>query len=154
MERGVYSFERGQSRFDEKVHMTSYEEHYRTLEALKAQLDFIENGGYRIPDNALWRPPAMFLDSPTCLHFRGTHATRPCDACILMRFVPQERSRAASPCHHIPLTEAGDTVANAEAWADQSELEQLVKAWLRSTIEQLEETLRNPTGQQQPKTNQ
>lgn len=123
------------------------------IEALKAQFDFIEKGGYRIPDNALWRPPAMFLDSPTCLHLRGAQGTRPCDACILMRFVPQERSRAAVPCHHIPLTDAGDTVASAEAWADQSEIEQLVRAWLRSTIERLEELLRNSAGEQQANPN-
>lgn len=134
--------------------MAILDEQRGILEKLKAQLDFLEKGGYRIPDNALWRPPAMFLDSPTCLHFRGARTTRPCDACILMRFVPQERVRAAIPCHHILLTEAGDTVASAEAWADQGELEQVVKGWLRSTIEKLEETLRNPTGQQQPKTNQ
>lgn len=136
------------------THMAGREEEHRTLKALKAQLDFIEKGGYRIPDNALWRPPAMFLDSPTCLQFHGAQGTRPCDACILMRFVPQERSRAAVPCHHIPLTGTGDTVASAEAWADQSELEQLVKAWLRSTIEHLEELLRNSAGEQQASPNQ
>ena len=135
--------------------MTSEEENYRTLETLKAQLDFIEKGGYRIPDNALWRPPpAMFLDSPTCLNFRGAHTTRPCDACILMRFVPQERSRVAIPCHHIPLTEVGDTVASAEGWADQSELEELVKAWLRRAIAQIEGAACDSTGEQQAKTGQ
>jgi hypothetical protein len=134
--------------------MTSREENYRTLETLKAQLDFIEKGGYRIPDNALWRPPAIFLDSPTCLNFHVPHGTRPCNACILMQFVPTERLRATIPCHHIPLTEAGDTVASAEAWADQSELEDLVKAWLRRKIQQFEETLHNSPGETQSTSNQ
>jgi len=134
--------------------MTSREENYRTLETLKAQLDFIEKGGYRNPDNALWRPPAIFLDSPTCLNFHVPHGTRPCDACILMQFVPTERLRAAIPCHHIPLTEAGDTVASAEGWADQEELEKLVRGWLRTAIAQLERALQGSTGERQARTGQ
>ena len=61
-----------------------------------------------------------------------------------MRFVPDEFRKVRVPCHHIPLTEAGDTVKSVEAWADQRELEDMVKAWLRRTMGQLEETLRNP----------
>lgn len=44
--------------------MTSEEENYRTLETLKAQLDCIEKGGYKIPDNALWRPPRRCFWTP------------------------------------------------------------------------------------------
>lgn len=123
----------------------------KVLAYLKAQLDFIEKGGYRIPDNALWRPPAMFLDSPTCLNYRACHATRLCGACILMQFVPQERSSATIPCHHIPLTEAGETVASAEGWADQQELEGLIKGWLRNAIAQLEETRADSTAERSAK---
>lgn len=85
----------------------------------------------------------MFLDSPTCLNFRAPHGTRPCGTCILMQFVPEERRKEGIPCHHIPLTEADDTVKSAEGWADQSELEDLVKAWVRRTIRKLEDALRN-----------
>lgn len=132
--------------------MVTSKEDYRTLEVLKTQLDFIEKGGYKIPDNALWRPPAMFLDSPTCLQSHGDQAARRCDACILMQFVPLEQSREDLPCHHILLTEAGDTVASAEAWADQSEIEHLAKAWLRSTIEELENAVHCGSWQPHPKT--
>ncbi len=121
--------------------MVPSEEDCGTLDKLKAQLDFIEKGGYRQPGHTPWRPPAIFLDSPTCLDFAIRHKGRPCNQCVLMRFVPNERRKEGVPCHHIPLTEAGDTVKAAEAWADEEELEDLVKAWLRRTIAQLEETL-------------
>ncbi len=96
----------------------------------------------------------MFLDSPTCLNFAVPHKVFPCNECVLMRFVPVERRKEGIPCHYIPLTEAGDTVKTVEAWADQSELEGLVKAWLQRAIEQLERTLRDSTEERQPKTNQ
>lgn len=91
----------------------------------------------------------MFLDSPTCLNFATPYKVHACDECVLMQFVPAERQKESTPCHHIPLTDAGDTVKSAEAWADQDELEDLVKAWLRRAIGQLEETLRNSAPQQQ-----
>lgn len=112
-----------------------------TLQRLKAQLDFIEAGRYRQSSRTPWRPPAVFLDSPTCLNFGTSYGVHPCDECVLMRFVPAERRKASIPCHHIPLTEAGDTVKSVEAWADQDELEDLVKAWLRRTIALLEQRL-------------
>jgi hypothetical protein len=119
------------------------EDNQAILEALRAQLDFIEKGGYSDPTGASWRPPAMFIDSPTCLNFAAAHKARPCDECLLMQFVPDERRRSLVPCHHITLTEAGETVDSAEEWADQDELEHLVAAWLRRTIAQLEEKLHN-----------
>lgn len=133
--------------------MAATEEDSRALEKLKAQLDFIEKGGYRQPSHTPWRPPAIFLDSPTCLNFGSPYKVHSCDECVLMQFVPAERRKENIPCRHIPLTEAGDTVKSAEAWADQSELEDLVKAWLRRTIRQLEETLRNSPGDAQSTAN-
>jgi hypothetical protein len=121
--------------------MNNTQDDSTTLTHLKGQLEFIEKGGYAEPTRTPWRPPTMFLDSPTCLNFGASHRTRPCDECVLMRFVPEVRWRARIPCHHIPLTKAGDTVESAEGWADQSDLEDLVKTWLRRTIEQLEDAL-------------
>lgn len=118
--------------------MNDLQEDSRTLTQLRTQLDFIEKGGYRERGRASWEAPAMFLDSPTCLNLGASQRSRPCAECVLMQFVPQERVRASIPCHHIPLTEAGDTVESAEGWADQGEIEDLVKTWLQRTIAQLE----------------
>jgi hypothetical protein len=108
------------------------------LAALQAELAFIEEGGYRRPAADPWRARSAFQDSPICPNFRFSGVTAPCDECILMQFVPPDRRDAKIPCHHIPLTEAGDTVDSAERWADPDELEAFVKIWLRKTIDQLE----------------
>jgi hypothetical protein len=55
-----------------------------------------------------------------------------------MDFVPPERRHESVPCHHIPLTPSGKTVATIEPGGDQSELEEQVKNWLRETIKRLE----------------
>ena len=108
------------------------------LEILKSELDFIEQGGYGRSVRTPWRPTSIFLDSPSCLNFSGPERSHPCSECLLMSFVPPERRGAAIPCHHIPLTPAGDTVHLAEGWGDQSGMEEIVKDWLRRNIRQLE----------------
>ncbi len=109
------------------------------LEVLKFELAFIEQGGYGRSVRTPWRPTSIFLDSPSCINFSDPERTLPCDECLLMSFVPAEQRTAKVPCHHIPLTPAGDTVDSAQHWSDQQELEDAVKSWLRSTIRQIEE---------------
>lgn len=109
------------------------------LEVLKFELAFVEHGGYGRSVRTPWRPTSIFLDSPSCLNFSDPERTHPCDECLLMNFVPAERRTANVPCHHIPLTPAGDTVDSAQNWSDQQELEEAVKSWLRTTIRQIEE---------------
>jgi hypothetical protein len=123
--------------------MSAMEGNHTTLGALRAQLDFLEQGGYRSQSNASWRQPEIFIDSPTCLNFSALHKTRSCEECLLMQFVPDERRKMLIPCHHISLTEAGDTVASTEGWADQDELERFVAEWLRKAIARLEEEIRD-----------
>ena len=36
---------------------------------LKAELEFVEKGGYRNISLSAWRPQFIFQDSPTCLNF-------------------------------------------------------------------------------------
>lgn len=117
------------------------------LEVLKFELDFIEKGGYGRSVRTPWRPTSIFRDSPSCLNFSDPEQTHPCDECFLMSFVPPDRRDAKVPCHHIPLTSAGDTVDSAERWADQEELEAAVKYWLRNMIRKIEaERAKEPSG--------
>ena len=44
------------------------------LDVLKAELQFLEKGGYRHTARAEWRPQFIFQDSPTCLNFDPTAA--------------------------------------------------------------------------------
>jgi len=110
----------------------------KVLEALKSELDFLEKGGYGRSVRTPWKPTSVFQDSPTCLNFSDPKQTHPCNECLLMAFVPPESRGESVPCHHIPLTSAGDTVESAERWGNQAELETVVKAWLRETIKRLE----------------
>lgn len=106
------------------------------LEVLKAELDFVEKGGYGRSVRTPWLPTSVFQDAPSCACFPyHTHA----DECVLMQFVPPEFRSESVPCHHIPLDESGETVTTFESKGDQEELEEAVKTWLRANIKRIEE---------------
>lgn len=107
------------------------------LEVLKAELDFIEKGGYGRSVRTPWLPTSVFEDSLSCLNFGDPTHSRPCEECLLMQFVPEERRKEKVPCHHIPLSDKGETVDVLEHWENQAEMEDSVKKWLRTTITRL-----------------
>jgi len=109
------------------------------LEVLKAELDFLEDGGYGRSVRTPWKPTSTFLDSPTCLNFGDPQRTQACANCPLMTLVPESNRSTSVPCHHIPLTEAGDTISTVQGWADQDEIENVVRRWLRAMINRIEE---------------
>ena len=105
------------------------------LEILKAELNFLEKGGYGRSVRTPWAPTSVFQDSPSCFCFPyHDHA----ETCALMQFVPPERRSEGVPCHHIPLNEAGETVEFLERGGGQDESEELVKSWLRKKIAEIE----------------
>ena len=109
------------------------------IEILKAELDFLEDGGYGRSVRTPWKSTTTFLDSPTCLNFGDPERTQPCDKCPLIALVPAAHRSNSVPCHHIPLTAAGDTVSTSGQRADQQELEQVARNWLHGTIRSLEQ---------------
>jgi hypothetical protein len=109
-----------------------------TLEILKAELDFIEDGGYGRSVRTPWKPTTTLLDSPTCLNFSDPQRTHPCNECLLMKLVPTSHQSESVPCHHIPLNAAGDTLSTLQQ-AGEREPEEVVKDWLVTTIKRLEE---------------
>jgi hypothetical protein len=108
------------------------------LEVLKAELEFLEKGGYRHTARAQWRPQFIFQDSPTCLNFDSTRPSRPCSDCILLQLVPEDSRSWKIPCRYIPLTEQGETIDSLYQTGTQEELEAAVRRWLRTTIPRLE----------------
>ena len=108
------------------------------LQTLKAELDFVEKGGYRDRPRFPWRPSFVFEDSPTCINFDAKSERRPCTECLLMQFVPEDRKDLAFPCRHIPLTPAGDSVAHFYEYGTEAELEAALKSWLKHKIAELE----------------
>jgi len=109
-----------------------------TLEVLRRELAFLENGGYREARRYPWRPNFVFQDSPTCLNFHEQCDPRPCSECLLIRFVPQDRRETHFPCRHINLTLRGETVNSFYEWGTEEEMEAALKGWLKKTIQVLE----------------
>src|ERR1700722_1131637 len=104
------------------------------LSVLKAELAFLEQGGYRQAASTSWRPPFIFQDSPTCLNRSNPEHRRPCEECVLMQLVPFQQWSESTPCRYIPLNDRGDTVESCYQWGTQQEIETTVTTWLKSTI--------------------
>lgn len=106
------------------------------LQVLKTELEFLERGGYRDPD--LWRPMMIFEDSPTCIHPDRAEQVNGCAHCPLMAFVPEARRNTPVPCRHIPLTSEGFTLDGLYRWGTQNEIEDALRQWLNSKIQQIQ----------------
>lgn len=113
------------------------------LQVLKAELAFLELGGYHGGPRYPWRPNFVFEDSPTCINFKTHIHPAPCSECLLMAFVPEERQSTRFPCRHIPLTKLGETVSTFYEWGTQQGLETALRAWLVQTIQNLERETEN-----------
>ncbi len=106
------------------------------IELLKAELNFLEKGGYGRSVRTPELPTSIFQDSPSCACFPfRTHDSE----CALMEFVPPEFRSETTPCHFIPLNQTGDTAAMIEERGDQQRLEEAIKNWLRARISQIEQ---------------
>lgn len=105
------------------------------LDVLKAELAFLEKGGY-----ASWPRPAqrlqhIFEDSPACMNYDfSTFA--PCSECVLIQLVPPEFHGNRIPCRHIPLNAEGHTLDSLYRYGGP--LEKTYGQWLRATIGHLE----------------
>jgi hypothetical protein len=108
------------------------------LDVLKSELSFLERGGYRRSVSKPWRAPLIFEDSPTCGAYYREKNSQPCEACILLQFVPQELRHGKLACRHIPLNTGGDTLDLLYRFAYEPEIETAVHAWLVSNIQRLE----------------
>ena len=110
-----------------------------TLEVLRAELVFLEAGGYGRSPRAAWKPTSVFQDSLSCVNYGYPYRAHPCEECLLDDFVPEDKRAAVVPCHHIPLNEKGETVTDLELRDNQSLMEETVKRWLRERIREIEE---------------
>ncbi len=109
------------------------------LEVLKFELNFLEQGGYGRSVHAPQNSTSVFQDSITCLNFGEPERVHPCSECMLMDFVPDSHRNENVPCHHIPLTAKGETVASLESRDNQARLEQATIEWLRAVIARIEQ---------------
>lgn len=109
-----------------------------TLNILKFELKFLEDGGYGRSPRTPWRPSFVLVDSPTCLNFDDASRPNPCNECSLMQFVPGGHTEESVPCWSIPIGPEGQTVENFYAYSTQAELEEALKSWLRQKIAKIE----------------
>jgi len=109
------------------------------LTVLKAELEFLSQGGYRRNGASSWRPSFIFEDSPSCLNYKDPSRAKPCSECVLMQLVPPEKRKEQIPCRFIPLDALGTTVESLYKTATQDELEAEVRNWLKARIEAMEE---------------
>ena len=108
------------------------------LDVLKAELDFLKRGGYARSPRDPWRAQLIFEDSPSCMNYGTKENPSPCAECVLIQFVPPEKSGEESPCRHIPLTRDGVTLHQLYRGGTQQEVEDALADWLRGTIARLE----------------
>ena len=112
------------------------------LDTLRAELSYIEAGGYGRRVRTPHLPTSVFQDSLTCINFGYPYRAHPCSECFLSDFVPAEAQTAPVPCHHIPLDADGTTVEELDARDNESRKEEAVKRWLRERISEIEEQRR------------
>jgi hypothetical protein len=108
------------------------------LKVLKAELEFLEKGGYRPTARAAWRPQFIFQDSPACLNFDPAQPPKPCSDCVLMQLVPKDQQNRKIACRYIPLNEQGETIDSFYRFGTRDELEAAFGKWLRATIQRME----------------
>ena len=109
------------------------------LELLKAELDFIEQGGYGRSVRTPWLPKSIFQDSLTCLNYGYPYRAHPCNECQLIEFVEPENRSQEIPCHHIRITEKGETIEDLELEDNDTKLASEVARWLRTKIQEIEQ---------------
>lgn len=108
------------------------------LSVLKAELEFLEKGGYRDAGRVSWRPKFIFQDSPTCLAFEPAQQPVSCVDCIIIQLMPENLRIEKIPCRFIPLNERGDTLDSLYRTSTQEEIESVVGQWLKTRIARLE----------------
>ena len=119
-----------------------------TRALLKAELNFLKNGGYGRSPREPWRAQLIFEDSPTCMNYDIKKHPAPCAECALIQFVPPDKRGEKVPCRHIPLTAEGETLQELYRGGTQRELEDALADWLRARIALLEkQQASNPKAQ-------
>jgi len=114
------------------------------LEFLKAELAFLEFGGYEQHENehAAWRAVLVFEDSPNCLNFSRPFPRVPCGECPLIQFVPENLKQKEAPCRFIPMDNEGQTLDSLYRSATKEETLAVVRRWLKEQIADLEGQIR------------
>ncbi len=118
--------------------MAQFSKKREVIDALKLEMDIIQDGGYGRSVRTPWRETTLFRDSVTCLNVGEAAKKRPCSDCLLIDHVPEDHKEDDLPCHSIPLNELGDTIASLEQKGDRAAIEAALVQWIQLTIKRLE----------------
>ena len=115
-----------------------YKDERNLLDVLKAELAFLEKGGYGRSPRESWRQPLIFEDSPSCMNYDCKDHAEPCSSCVLFQLVPPEFRGKQIPCRYIPLNAEGETLDSLYRSSHQFEVEEVFGNWLRKVIAAVE----------------
>jgi hypothetical protein len=111
------------------------------LQLLKAELQFVESGGYRLSERSPWRPPYVFEESPSCPNYSDHSRPHHCVDCWLMQFVASDQRDEQVPCRFVQLTPEGITIDSLYRYGSTAETEESLSRWLRERIREIEAEL-------------
>src|ERR1700687_6173121 len=80
------------------------------LKLLRAELEYVESGGYRGSLRSPWRAPYVFEESRSCPNSSDPARPHLCEECWLIEFVPPDLRDEQVPCRFVQLTPTGVTV--------------------------------------------
>jgi hypothetical protein len=109
------------------------------LQVLRFELNYLEQGGFD-RDRALLGTESPFRGSFACINFDDPLRAHACHECSLHQFVPEDKKTEEFPCHHIRLSDSGETIAELIEKNDPRRLVIALESWLRDTITRLETT--------------
>lgn len=109
-----------------------------TLDVLKAELNYVQKGGYGRSPREPWRAHLVFEDSPCCMNYDSKDNPTPCTDCLLMQFVPPDKSTEKVPCRHIAVTPDGTTLLELYRGGTDQVIEEAMTYWLQREITKLE----------------
>jgi len=110
------------------------------LKRLKAELAFLESGGYQHSSRSPWRAPYVFEESQSCPNFSERARPHTCEECWLIQYVPPDLRDEQVPCRFIPLG-ANTTVDSLYRYGTLEETEEALRKWLHERIRELEAEL-------------
>jgi hypothetical protein len=108
------------------------------LKLLKAELQFVAEGGYRRSARSPWRSPYIFEESPSCPNYRDRPRQHLCADCWLLAYVQPDLRDEQVPCRFVQLTSTGETVDSLYRYATPEEAEETLRKWLDERIRELE----------------
>jgi hypothetical protein len=115
------------------------------LQLLKAELAFVQGGGYRRSERSPWRPPYVFEESPSCPNYSDRSRPHLCADCWLLQFVAADLRDEQVPCRFVQLTPEGITIDSLYRYGSTAETEESLSRWLGERIREVESELAEST---------